>query len=53
ASQALQLRVDAFNVFGWDNYGCYEGFAGSTNFGNPSCTVGVTRSYQVGLRYSF
>jgi hypothetical protein len=52
-SQALQLRVDAFNVFGWNNFGCYEGNDDSSNFGNPNCTVGSTRSFQVGLRYSF
>ena len=52
-SQALQLRLDAFNIFGSDNFGCYEGFAGSSNFGNPNCTVGPQRSYQVGVRYSF
>lgn len=52
-SQALQLRVDAFNIFGWTNYGCYEGYVQNSNFGQPNCTVGSARSYQVGLRYSF
>jgi hypothetical protein len=51
--QVLQLRADAFNIFGWDNFACYEGNDDSSNFGNPNCTTGVTRSYQVGLRYSF
>jgi hypothetical protein len=49
----LQLRADAFNIFGWDNFACYEGNDDSSNFGNPNCTTGVTRSYQIGLRYSF
>jgi hypothetical protein len=53
ASQALQLRIDAFNIFGWENLGCYEGYVPSSNFSRPNCTVGVQRSYQVGLRYSF
>ncbi len=51
--QALQLRLDGFNVFGSNNFGCYEGYFPSSNFGKPSCTVGPQRSYQVGLRYSF
>lgn len=52
-SQAIQLRVDAFNIFDSVNYACYEGFKGNANFGKPSCTTGPARSYQVGLRYSF
>lgn len=52
-SQALELRADAFNIFNKTNYGCYTDFVGDARFGEPNCTVGITRSFQLGLRYSF
>jgi outer membrane receptor protein involved in Fe transport len=52
-SQALELRADAFNIFNKTNYACYTDNANDVRFGEPNCTTGVTRSFQLGLRYSF
>lgn len=52
-TQALEIRADAFNVFNFKNYGCYTTLVTEPNFGQPACIIGVTRSYQVGARYSF
>ena len=50
----LQLIGEVFNVFDFDNFGCYDGFIppeGNPNFGNPGCVSGPPRSFQVGMRY--
>lgn len=55
-SQALQLRLDAFNIFNSNNFDCYESSYTSENFGQPSCMLPQSRSarsFQVGARYSF
>jgi hypothetical protein len=52
-SQAVQLRLDGFNVFNFKNFACYNDFAPANNFGNPNCTTGSPRAYQVSARYSF
>jgi hypothetical protein len=51
--------VEVFNLFNWYNYGNYDGFLPPTtvdpnpNFGKPSVLIGPTRSFQLGLTYSF
>ncbi|GAA0869348.1 TonB-dependent receptor [Brevundimonas basaltis] len=54
----LSLFVDAINVFNFDNYSGFDGGTGSAtnpnpNFGNPSSVLFPTRTFQVGMRYSF
>jgi hypothetical protein len=54
----LQLYVDAINVFDFRNYSGFDGGTGSSaspnvNFGKPSSVLFPTRTFQVGLRYSF
>ena len=56
--QELSLFVDAINVFNFDNYTGFDGGTGSSaipnpNFGNPSAVLFPTRTFQVGMRYSF
>ncbi len=52
-SQALEVRADAFNIFNFTNYGCFNGNSMEPSFGEPSCTKGPPRSYQVSARYRF
>ncbi|GAA0621724.1 TonB-dependent receptor [Brevundimonas kwangchunensis] len=53
----LQLVGEVFNVFNFDNFSGYDGGIPATgfnaNFGNPSSTVGLTRTFQFGARYRF
>ena len=56
--QELSLFVDAINVFNFDNYSGFDGGTGSAanpnpNYGNPSSVLFPTRTFQVGMRYSF
>ena len=58
SGQELSLFVDAINVFNFDNYAGFDGGTGSSaspnpNFGNPSSVLFPTRTFQVGMRYSF
>ena len=54
----LGLIAEAFNIFDYENYGCFEGFTGGPNnpnprFGQPNCLVEPGRRLQFGMRYSF
>ncbi|MFN2385919.1 MAG: TonB-dependent receptor domain-containing protein [Thermoanaerobaculia bacterium] len=57
----LGLIAEAFNIFDYENYGCYDGFirpiddpAGpNPNFGEPFCLVEPGRRFQFGVRYAF
>ncbi|MGA0544301.1 TonB-dependent receptor [Brevundimonas sp. VNH65] len=51
--QELQLIFDAINVFNFDNYSGFEGSFTSPRFGLPNSVFLPTRSFQVGLRYTF
>jgi outer membrane receptor protein involved in Fe transport len=51
--QMLELRLDALNVFNHNNYGCFTDFVEDPRFGEPNCTVGPTRGFQVGARYAW
>ncbi len=53
----LSLTGEAFNVFNFSNYGCFDGWAGAPgepnpSFGKPNCEYN-TRRYQVGAKLSF
>ena len=56
--QELSLYVDAINVFNFDNFAGFDGGTGSAaspnpNFEQPSRVLFPTRTFQVGMRYSF
>lgn len=57
--QRLNAFVEVFNLLNSRNFGGYDGFIppstepANPNFGNASKLVGVTRSLQLGLAYSF
>ncbi|RZJ17725.1 MAG: TonB-dependent receptor [Brevundimonas sp.] len=59
--QQISVILDVINAFNFKNYG-YETWVGgfiprpgnvNANFGEPSRLTGPTRSFQIGLRYSF
>ncbi len=51
--QQLELIADAINIFGFDNYSGFEGGFNNPRFGQPNAIFLPTRSFQVGLRYTF
>ena len=51
--QELQLIFDAINVFNFENYAGFEGSFTSPRYGLPNSQFLPTRSFQVGLRYTF
>jgi outer membrane receptor protein involved in Fe transport len=49
------VTFEAFNVFNYHNFGCFEGFIArlpeiNPRFGQPNCQVDPGRRFQVGLR---
>ena len=57
AGARVSLIGEAFNVFNFDNNGCFDGWAGAPNepsptFGNPTCQFN-TRRFQLGARVAF
>jgi hypothetical protein len=48
----LELRIDAFNVFNFDNFSDFQVNAQAPDFGNPVAAFNPRR-VQLGLRYSF
>jgi outer membrane receptor protein involved in Fe transport len=57
--QRASIAFEAFNIFNWTNFGCYNGDIPplpnvNPNFGTPSCTVDNSqRRLQLGVRYTF
>lgn len=56
--QELSVFVDAINVFNFDNFAGFDGGTGSAtapnpNFERPSRVLFPTRTFQIGMRYSF
>ena len=56
--QELSIYLDAINVFNFDNFAGFDGGTGSLanpnpNFERPSRVLFPTRTFQVGMRYSF
>jgi outer membrane receptor for ferrienterochelin and colicin len=54
----LSLYLDAINVFNFDNFSGFDGGTGSAaspnpNFERPSTVLFPTRTFQLGMRYSF
>ena len=50
----LGVTVDLFNVFNYQNLGCFNTFNPSdTNFGKASCVISDPRRLQVGAEYNF
>lgn len=56
--QELSVFVDAINVFNFDNFAGFDGGTGSAtspnpNYERPSRVLFPTRTFQIGMRYSF
>jgi len=56
--QELSLYVDAINVFNFDNFSGFDGGTGSAtspnpNFERPTTVLFPTRTFQIGMRYSW
>ena len=50
----LGVTVDLFNVFNYQNLGCFNTFNPSdANFGKAGCIVADPRRLQVGAEYGF
>jgi hypothetical protein len=51
----LGITLDAFNVFNYDNFGCFNtpGNKNDPNFGVPNCLNGDARRVQIGAEYDF
>ncbi|HVR96803.1 MAG TPA: TonB-dependent receptor [Thermoanaerobaculia bacterium] len=55
----IGIIAEAFNVFDYENYGCFNGFIAPTsgppnpNYGKPSCLIEPGRRLQFGLNFSF
>ena len=49
----VELIFDAINVFNFKNYSSFEGDFNNPNYGMPFSQYMPTRSFQVGLRYSW
>jgi hypothetical protein len=51
---SLGLTVDLFNVFDYQNFGCFNTFNPTdANFGKASCTISDPRRLQIGGEYNF
>jgi hypothetical protein len=59
----VSLIADLFNAFNFNNFGCFDEFAGgiddtgefnpNPNFGRPGCVISDPRRLQLGLNYDF
>jgi|CXWL01.1.fsa_nt_gi hypothetical protein len=54
----LGVVLEAFNVFDFENYGCYQGFKPpapevNAKFGQPDCLVEPGRRLQAGVTFAF
>jgi outer membrane receptor protein involved in Fe transport len=49
----LGVTVDLFNVFNYQNFGCYDVGYQSPTQGNASCVVSDPRRAQIGAEYTF
>ncbi|HXG44569.1 MAG TPA: TonB-dependent receptor [Gemmatimonadales bacterium] len=46
--------LDVFNVFNWQNLGCYNTFnPNDPNFGKAGCVISDPRRFQLGFEYNF
>lgn len=52
---SLGVTVDLFNVFNYQNLGCFNSFnpSDTNNFGKASCAIGDPRRLQIGGEYNF
>ena len=50
----VALTADLFNVFNWQNLGCFNtGNPTDLNFGHAGCVISDPRRFQIGAEYSF
>ncbi|MDR1727651.1 MAG: TonB-dependent receptor [Acidobacteriota bacterium] len=52
-SQAIQVRLEAYNVMNRTHYGLPDANLGSSGFGTITSTVGTPRKLQFAVRYQF
>ena len=53
---AVGVTADLFNVFNWQNLGCYNHLnspVGDPSFSKAECTISDPRRFQIGAEYSF
>jgi hypothetical protein len=56
ANRRVGIVGEVFNVFNFDNFGCFRDFVppeGNPELGNPGCTVGNPRRFQLGVTAGF
>jgi carboxypeptidase family protein/TonB-dependent receptor-like protein len=56
AGTRLGITVDAFNIFNFQNDGCFDTGgtpASNANYGHPGCIVSDPRRFQFGFEYGF
>jgi outer membrane receptor for ferrienterochelin and colicin len=51
--QNVEFMFDAINIFDFHNYSSFDGGSLSSTYGLPNAQFLPTRSFQVGLRYTF
>jgi outer membrane receptor protein involved in Fe transport len=49
----LGVTVDMFNVFNYQNFGCYDVGFHSPTYGNATCLLSDPRRTQLGIEYTF
>ncbi len=49
----LGVTVDMFNVFNWQNLGCFNTNPQDTNFGKAGCVISDPRRLQIGAEFDF
>jgi hypothetical protein len=49
----MALTVDAFNVFNYQNFGCFDTGFNSANLGKANCVVSDPFRMQLGAEYNF
>ena len=49
----MAVTLDVFNLFNYDNFGCYDTGFGSPTLGKANCVVSDARRGQFGVSYNF
>jgi hypothetical protein len=49
----MGLTIDMFNVFNWQNLGCWNRNPQDSNFGNAGCVISDPRRLQIGAEFDF
>jgi hypothetical protein len=49
----MGVTVDLFNIFNWQNLGCFNTNPQDTNFGKAGCVISDPRRLQIGAEFDF